>query len=223
MCPVPATTREHAPPQSFFPEGFRTNLLTVPSCAAHNNANSDDVEYVRNIICTQRGTNEVADLVIETVKRSYDYNGVLFDRTFYDRRFVTVGGEKTVAFSINLQRHRQIMRAISYALYYRDMGKRHDGGFGIFSPSMLHKNQLYHGRPDPAEGLRRLLESGTFTSMPVSEPRVFKYGILDPGEGQVLYRFEFYESYIVNAWTRPFDPSPNLYLPIGGRWVCRQD
>jgi len=30
MCERTATTREHVPPKSFFPEGYRTNLVTVP-------------------------------------------------------------------------------------------------------------------------------------------------------------------------------------------------
>jgi hypothetical protein len=61
--------------------------------------------------------------------------------------------------------------------------------------------------------------SGRFTAMPVPEPNVFKYGVLDPGEGQRLYRFEFYEGYIVNAWTRPLKASRYLHLPAGSSWV----
>lgn len=223
MCPAPATTREHAPPQCFFPEEFRKDLITVPSCAKHNLGNSEDVEYVRNVICGQRGTNEVAALVSETARRSYDYKPALFARTFADVRTVVVDGEETGAFPIDLRRHRVVMRAIAHAPYYRDTGRRHDGGFGIFSPSMAHRDSLYGGRPDPADGLRHYLESGTFTAMPVSEPKVFKYGVLDPGEGQLLYRFEFYESFVVNAWTRPLKLSPYLYLPVGSAWICSDD
>jgi len=33
-----ATSEEHARPESFFPEGYRSNLLKVPSCPEHNEA-----------------------------------------------------------------------------------------------------------------------------------------------------------------------------------------
>jgi hypothetical protein len=60
VCGAPATSEEHAPPESFFPEGYRSGLVTVPSCADHNTKLSTDVEYVRNALCGQRGTNLVA-------------------------------------------------------------------------------------------------------------------------------------------------------------------
>ncbi len=49
-CDQAGITDEHVPPKSFFPEGHRKGLITVPSCEAHNKDNSFDVEYVRNII-----------------------------------------------------------------------------------------------------------------------------------------------------------------------------
>jgi hypothetical protein len=50
MCDAAGTTKEHAPPDCFFPKGYRAGLWTVPSCDAHNSRNSKDVEYVRNVI-----------------------------------------------------------------------------------------------------------------------------------------------------------------------------
>jgi len=181
--------------------------------------NSEDVEYVRNVICGQRGTNDLATQVFEAAKRSYDRSPALFARTFGDVRTIVVDGEETGAFPIDLRRHRRIMKAVAHALYYHDTGNRHDGGFEVFSPSMAHRDTICNGRPDPADGLRRYLKSGTYTAMAVSEPRVFKYGVLDLGEGQLLYRFEFYEGFVVNAWTRSFKLNPFLYLPVGTAWV----
>lgn len=220
MCEAVATTDEHAPPKCFFPDGHRKNLLKVPSCPKHNLENSKDVEYARNVICGQLGTNDVAAQVFAVAKRSYDNSPALFAQTFRKVRTVVVDGDETGAFPIDLPRHRAVMKAIAHALYYHDNGKRHDGGFGVFSPSMVHRDKMYGGLPDPADGFRRLLESGVFTPMPASNPRVFQYGVHDMGEGQLLYRFLFYEGFVVNAWMRPFDPSPYLYLPMGNMWVC---
>ena len=49
-CGKPATSREHAPPRSFFPDSSKLNLITVPSCDIHNGRKSKDDEYVRALL-----------------------------------------------------------------------------------------------------------------------------------------------------------------------------
>ncbi len=44
-CTKESVSREHVPAQSFFPKGYRNNLITVPSCRKHNQDNSIDVEF----------------------------------------------------------------------------------------------------------------------------------------------------------------------------------
>lgn len=63
MCDKPGVTSEHVPPKSFFPDDRRVNLLTVPSCWTHNNGNSKDVEYVRNVITAGWGVNPIGEQV----------------------------------------------------------------------------------------------------------------------------------------------------------------
>ena len=137
MCAAPAVSFEHAPPKCFFPKGHRANLITVPSCAEHNAKNSEDVEYVRNIVCTQRGTNAAAAAAFETVKRSFSHSPALMTQTFRDIRPVQLDGEETGAFPIDLTRHKRVMKAIAYALYFHDAGERHGGDWHVFTPSAL--------------------------------------------------------------------------------------
>ena len=61
--------------------------------------------------------------------------------------------------------------------------------------------------------------------MPVPQPQVFKYGVLDMSEDQLMYRFEFYESFVVNAWTLPVKLSPSIFLPLcnGTVWARSED
>src|SRR5713226_181962 len=116
MCEAIATSVEHVPPKCFFPKGYRANLITVPSCTAHNEQNSKDVEYVRNVISTQHGcTNKAAAKAFETAKRSFDKSVKLANRTFRDLRRVLVEGQETGAFPVDLARHKNVMRAIAYA------------------------------------------------------------------------------------------------------------
>jgi hypothetical protein len=215
MCDAPATTKEHAPPRSFFPKGFRRNLITVPSCADHNTKNSLDVEYVRNVISTQRGTNIAAASAFETVKRSLENSPALMKRTFQTLTPVQVEDGETGAYRIELNRYRRVMKAIAYALYFRDTGTKHAGDWQIFTPSLLFAANVYDGRRDPWEGLRQYLTSGKFTDMCASQPEVFRYGVIHSEEAQTMYKFEFYGSFVVNAWTRRIRLSPHVFLPAG--------
>jgi len=110
MCDASATSEEHVPPECFFPKDSRTSLITVPSCAEHNEANSKDVEYVRNVISTQRGTNEAAAKIFETTKRSFDHSPRLAARTFRTLTSVMIDGEETGAYRVDLPRHRRVRR-----------------------------------------------------------------------------------------------------------------
>ena len=48
FCGKEATSKEHVPPKSFFPDKdkHRLNLITVPSCHDHNNKKSGTDEYI---------------------------------------------------------------------------------------------------------------------------------------------------------------------------------
>jgi len=213
-CGAPATTSEHAPPECFFPDGYNTGLVEVPSCAEHNLSLSADVEYVRNIICEQYGTNLVASRVAETARASFENSPKLFNRTFSRVRPIIVAGEETGSFRIDMPRFKRVIKAIAFAMYYHDFGKRNEGDFNVFSTSLHSQSNLYLGIPDGYENLRDILSRTHFKSMPVPQPKVFKYGISRPGEGQIHYRFEFYEAFVVCALTLPHRLTPLLYLPV---------
>jgi len=215
MCDATATSEEHVPPECFFPKDSRTSLIKVPSCAEHNEANSKDVEYVRNVISTQRGTNEAAAKIFETTKRSFDHSPRLAARTFRTLTSVMIDGEETGAYRVDLPRHRRVMAAIAYALYFLDYGKKHRGDWHIFTPSFGYAQSVEGGEPDPWETPRRYAESGHYKSMPVRYPEVFKYGSIEAEQGQIIYRFEFYESVVVSAWTHftTFAPLASIWMP----------
>lgn len=201
MCERVAVTREHSPPKCFFPVTLRTNLVTVPSCEEHNLDNSSDVEYVRNVLSTQHGSNAAAAEVFEATKRSFDHSPKLRSRTFHDLRPVVVDGGETGAFPVDLQRHKRVMSAIAHALYFHGYGRKHRGDWRIFTPSFGYASTVHDGQPDPWENFRKLLESGHYTPMPVPHPEVFEYDVLDMEQGQMMFRFRFYGGVVVHAWT----------------------
>ena len=201
MCDELAVGREHVPPKCFFPESLRTNLVTVPSCAAHNHHNNLDVDYVRNILCTQRGSNKAAHEVFETTRRSFEHSPKLKSQTFREGRLVIVDGEKTGAYRVDLRRHARVMSSIAHALYFRDYKRKHLGSWRVFTPSFAYAKTIDRGQVDPWENFRGLLDSGRYTPMPVSHLEVFRYEALEMEQFQTMFRFVFYESVVVNVWT----------------------
>lgn len=67
MCDLVATSEEHAPPKCIFPEqkdtpngtDYRRNLVTVPSCDAHNSAKSHDDEYLLHVLAASYTSSNV--------------------------------------------------------------------------------------------------------------------------------------------------------------------
>jgi hypothetical protein len=206
MCDADGPTREHVPPFSFFPPGHRSNLLTVPSCSEHNNSNSLDVEYARNVIVSQISTNALARTWFQgPTLRSYKRSPGLRNRTFAKMTPVIVDGHETVIVECEMPRFESIVKAIAYACYFNDFGKRYHRDWVIFSSSLVATEILVQGLPDPNESLRVWLRSLPFTDMPTSNPEVFRYGIHieNESDGVYSYRFEFYEGFVIHAIRNP--------------------
>jgi hypothetical protein len=194
MCDRPSTSREHVPPQSFFPIGRRGNLWTVPSCADHNSGNSKDVEYVRNIISVQRGTNMSAEQTFEVAKRSWNRSPGLFHQTFDDVRAVVIEGEEAGLFSFDLPRVKAVMSAVVHALAFRDFGRAYIGEWNVFCATLLSKTQAPEW-----DKFRGMLFSVTFEPLRAAQPDVFAYGIHRMDFG-FIYRLVFYDAFVVFAW-----------------------
>lgn len=82
---------EHIPPRSFFPRGRGLQLKTIPSCAEHNNAKSNDDQYVLAHICIAASSGE--DLARTIFARSI---APQLDRSAAFRELL-VGGSETLA------------------------------------------------------------------------------------------------------------------------------
>ena len=67
-----------------FPDKPSLQLITVPSCPSHNNDNSKDVEYVRNVMVASWGVNTTGEEVQKKAFRSFDKSPKLLRQTFRD-------------------------------------------------------------------------------------------------------------------------------------------
>jgi hypothetical protein len=203
MCDDGGVTREHVPPLSFFPKGFRTNLWTVPSCAAHNLDNAPDVEYARNVIVSHRdATGEAHRLAQDASFRSFERSAALFARTFREVTPLRVGGEEMAAFRLDVPRLNRVMEAVAYALHYRETGRTYAGRWRVFSPTLLSAKDV-RGIPTDWRALRGIVRSIPVTPAPTPVPEVFRYGTHRWDETHFVYAFEFYGGFQVFVWTRP--------------------
>ena len=198
-CDAEAITREHVPPQCFFPPGLRSNLETVPSCRRHNNDQSKDVEYVRNILVSLE-VNDVGLGLWPKAQRSFERSPRLFDRTFRDARPIQTTKGETGVIRLDLPRFKEVMRGIARAVHYSRTPARQPDGWEVFSPSLASERSL-RGQPDSWKGFRSLLGNLQFNSITTPVPRVFQCGMWTDNAGMV-YRFTFYEGFVVCAFAR---------------------
>lgn len=202
ICGAEGNTREHVPPLSFFPNGFRTNLWTVRSCEQHNIGNSKEVEYVRNVIVTHRNSKGTAkELAQSAAFRSFERSAALFFQTFKGATSMVVDGKPKVVPMIDKARFEHVMKAIACGLCVRERSpKRYEGDWHFFSPALLSDDS--EGRSSDGRRIQNLISATPYTPVATPEPTVFKYGRFFDGGLHASYQFEFYGGFLVYIWSR---------------------
>jgi len=117
-CKERASTKEHAPPLCFFPEGRRNNLITVPSCQIHDN--SKDVEYVKNVVVSAASLGPESRSVFAKTLRSVERSPALLATTYPILYALEFKGVETGAIEVDLKRFGRVMTAITQAPHFRD-------------------------------------------------------------------------------------------------------
>lgn len=199
-CDAAATSVEHCPPQSFFPEGHRKDLITVPSCPDHNHANSKDVEYTRNWITTSWGANVTGQNLFERkTQKSFDRSPRLLNQTFGSMRTVRYKGEVTGAATCDTPRCKNVFEACARALHYHNTREKHEH-WGIVLKNLEFDPAKSGVNKESWMDLLEMLQSANFSQLPTANPEVFQYGsVMADGGQQPIYCFVFYESFVVYA------------------------
>lgn len=193
MCDQPATGVEHVPPKCFFPEkgGFRRNLITVPSCSLHNSKKSTDDEYLRHVLVTSPGTNNLAlNLLSGPVMRSYERRPHILNTFFPNFRELPANAEGTAAFQIDLERFESTVGAVVRALYFHRFAHKLSGKFTISWAALRARNL------DESEvsAFMHRIENFAPARYRSPEPRVFKYSFeSNPHDTLALCRLRFYD------------------------------
>lgn len=197
-CERPASTIEHCPPKSFFATRQRQNLITVPSCAEHNNENSKDVEYARNAITTLWGINTTGlELFERKTKKSLERSPGLLFHSFSTMEPVMQGEHVTGIYHLDIDRLELVFGACVRAIHYRDTRQKH-ADWGIVMPSFAFDSNVPEQLVQNWNRLRDVLNSIRFERKPTANPSVFEYGVAHL-EGKHVYLHVFYGSFLVYA------------------------
>jgi len=140
-CNNDGKTREHIPPQSFFPDGERTNLLTVRSCEEHNNKKTKDDLYILAQICMNASPSNRAREVFENsvVPQLSFNNGAL-------RKRLAKGSTKLehgVKYKVETQRFDDFFTALSCGIIFKSCGSVLPRNYSI--------SHIYHNLIDNEE------------------------------------------------------------------------
>lgn len=142
MCDQNATSVEHAPPQCLFPEqkdlppgvDLRKQLITVPSCDAHNSKKSHDDEYLLYTLVLNLTNNSVArDHFLTKIMRGIQKNpGVIAQLT---KNVVPVTAldnltgqiAQTAAMKVDMSRIKTTLDHMGRALFFHHCKRRWNG------------------------------------------------------------------------------------------------
>jgi hypothetical protein len=178
MCEDPATTIEHVPPKSFFPPKFRKNLITVPSCKAHNNEKSDDDDYIRTIISLNYENNpESLKLFNTKVLRSLQRNPrVVKDFVENNSYPITIDGEPSMAIKYDYDRYIRVMIYMAKAIHFYHFQTKWTEEISILPVSARY----------PIEDAKHKEKNARLD--------ILKYNEMDPpkyGENQDIFYYQF--------------------------------
>jgi hypothetical protein len=204
MCSKRATTREHVPPLALFPKtsevgrNYRSNLITVPSCAEHNTAKSDDDEFLMASLAGTHRNNEIGFLhKLTKVERAIKRNRTLMDRVILKKeelyRFEHAGKftHQILWGKPDLPRLNKCFDRIARGLHLYHFGTRFKGRVMMHPAFLRFDNQ---GRETFNEFLKHRTEIDLRGKPSIgANPDVFFFQVTDPDRfGIYMARLCFY-------------------------------
>lgn len=222
MCAARATSREHVPPRNLFPEAsesggvdYRLNLVTVPSCDAHNSAKSKDDEFLMVSLAGIVGSNSIGYMhrlgkvdraVLASANRLLDQ--VLLEKEEIHR--VEVAENRFIDLvwgTPDIDRLYRCFEHMAYALHRHHFKKNFSGSVKVLPGYLREKD---HNKRKFVEWVRDRAELDLVGKTKLgSNPGVFYYQVSDPDQfGLYMMRLCFYGGLAVYTAFIPEGSSP---------------
>ena len=211
FCGCPATSSEHVPPACLFPEqkdlddgvDYRKNLITVPSCDAHNSKKSKDDEYLQIVLVhgyfnNKAGRNHFHSKIVRAMTRRPALLAALYTKADP----VTINSEPTIAVDIDRERFNLSLERICQGLCVKQEGERWSKKIEIHTPVLLTMNDPDAGKVNSlvtnlSKAVIRCLEG---VGKLGDNPDIFWYQLLiDKAKDRLLCRMVFYGGFDVFA------------------------
>ena len=206
MCELEASSDEHAPPKCLFPErkdaqsnvDYRVNLITVPSCEAHNSARSRDDEYLFHALSgsytsSQIGLDQFTSKVARAFERAPSKASSFIRRSqpVLLKRDASDEWEQGAQVIIEAERLDLVLENCARALYFHETGTKFLGPVNVLTAfTMYHDPKLQAQVTASFEATGRHfanhLEKG-------ENPAVFWYKF-EEGENTAMFLMCFYSS-----------------------------
>lgn len=209
MCEATATSVEHVPPRCLFPEqkdlpsgvNLRKQLITVPSCEAHNTSKSKDDEYLlyallMNISNNPTASNHFSSKILRAIQRSPAVIRKFTEKQVLVKVEDTQTGKihETVALQVNRKRVETALAMIGRALYFHHFKKSWRGSVFAYPNFLLCLTEA-NARElnEPVEKMAALAEEFFLNEPRYGENQdVFSYQVATgqaPAETIMLLRF----------------------------------
>jgi hypothetical protein len=207
------TSAEHVPPKCIFPEvkdagvDFRKNLITVPSCDAHNTAKSQDDEFLLLALVVYIGNNKAGeDHFFRKIRRAVQRMPGAFRKKIDDSFHVAGIPGTGAALQFDRDRFDHEIDMIVRALYFHETGTILTLRVRVETP-MFHIREGHQLKFDAAAqelatGVRGFI--GPNTRWSGADPDIFQYRFRhEPAESLFAVEMLFYGHFQVVGSTIP--------------------
>jgi hypothetical protein len=214
FCGRPATSKEHVPPKSFFPETKeeRINLITVPSCDEHNNKKSETNEYMfqyfaasSNLIreeghffSTYVRPRAAKSMYTGSKKKTiYSYIDILEKNHKNPKPAFNISGDngdilsRTYSVELNLERVLLFLESVARGLFYEKFGNIWEERIKVLPYFIGIKNFSIEHR----KSLRDLAKSIDKNKSKGNVKSVFYYDISEYEDGHYCVDMCFYDEF----------------------------
>ena len=206
MCEAEASSVEHAPPKCLFPEkkdvpdgtDYRINLITVPSCKAHNSAKSHDDEYLLQALAGSYTSSQVGlAQFISKVGRAFDKapskasSLVRRSEPVLLRRDEGDEWEQGAEVIVEAERLDSVLGNCARALYFYETSKKFVDPVRVITAFTMYKH------PEFQAYVNRCVEAATayFSGHPSkgANPTVFSYKF-EESQNTAIFLMRFYST-----------------------------